>query len=172
MEYNPKDFIGKFVKIRNTKDGYIKYTGPYYVSSAFRVVNLSTEIARYDQVESIFGIVIKDLVSTKDHIFLVYPPDITTKINPGICAECLDPLSSRYCRLFFTNGELENNDLIKTDIGNIVNFMKGYHRVVINIAYRSKLEGKFIKYPVYKKVMRELLDIYLNPGKYIYGLER
>ena len=92
MEYNPKDFIGKFVKIRNTKDGYIKYTGPYYVSSAFRVVNLSTEIARYDQVESIFGIVIKDLVSTKDHIFLVYPPDITTKINPGICAECLECL--------------------------------------------------------------------------------
>lgn len=100
MELNPKDFIGKFVKIRDmTKDGY-KYIGPYYVSSAFRIVNLSTEIARYDGAESIFGIVIKDLVSTKDHIYLVYPPDYSM-LNFGICAECLDSLSSRYCDLFF-----------------------------------------------------------------------
>lgn len=171
MGLNPKDFIGKFVKIRNTKDGYIKYTGPYYVSSAFRVVNLSTEVASYDQVESIFGIVIKDLVSTEDHIFLVLPPDYSM-LHFSIPAECFDSLSSRYCDLFFTDGELENNDLIKTDIGNIINFMKSYHKFVIRIAYKSKLEGKFVKYPEYKKVMRELLEIYLNPEKYIYGFEK
>ena len=55
---------------------------------------------------------------------------------------------------------------------NIVNFIKSYHKFVIRVAYKSKLDGKFIKYPEYKKVMRELLDIYLNPGKYIYGLEK
>lgn len=169
MEFNPKDFIGKFVKIKETRSGDIEFRGPYYISSAFRIVNLSTEIAEYDQVESIFGIVIKDLVSTGDHIFLVFPYNA---LSFGICAECMDSLSSRYCDLFFTNGELENNDLIMTDIGNIVNFIKSYHKFVIRVAYKSKLDGKFIKYPEYKKVMRELLDIYLNPGKYIYGLEK
>lgn len=169
MEFNPKDFIGKFVKIKETRSGDIEFRGPYYISSAFRIVNLSTEIAEYDQVESIFGIVIKDLVSTGDHIFLVFPYNA---LSFGICAECMDSLSSRYCDLFFTNGELENNDLIMTDIGNIVNFIKSYHKFVIRVAYKLKLDGKFIKYPKYKKVMKELLDIYLNPGKYIYGLER